>query len=286
MIGTTVAIPSAMVVEALGASPFAAILIDAEHTPLSIDGLEHLLRAADLAPMAALVRVPEVGSYIARVLDLGAAGLVVPRIETAAQAAEVVERARYAPEGRRGAGPGRGQAYGAEIAGYVAAANAEILIAIQIETAAGHAAAEEILAVPGIDAVVIGPFDLATSLGTTVGSAQHRAAVADIFAAAERHGVAKGAFAFGVQDVADYLALGATLIFAGMDISSVISGAQATWDELAPLLATTPVLSGRASALSPSMTSTPSPSPTPTPTPTPTSTSTSPSSATPGTAAR
>ena len=73
VVGTTVAIASATVVEALGASPFDALLIDAEHSPLSVEGLENLLRAADLAPKAAIVRVPEVGSYIARVLDLGAA---------------------------------------------------------------------------------------------------------------------------------------------------------------------------------------------------------------------
>ena len=232
VIGTSVAIPSAMVVEALGSSPFDAICIDAEHSPLSIEGLESLLRAADLAPKAAVVRVPEVGSYIARVLDLGAAGIVVPRIETAAQAAEVVERARYAPEGRRGAGPGRGQSYGTGMAEYVAQANAEILVAIQIETVAGLEAADEILATPGIDCVVIGPFDLATSMGVAPGSADHTAAIDTIFAAADRHGVAKGAFIFGPAELAGYLAKGATLIWAGMDIMSVVAGAQADWDAL------------------------------------------------------
>jgi 2-keto-3-deoxy-L-rhamnonate aldolase RhmA len=115
---------------------------------------------------------------------------------------------------------------------YVARANAELLIAIQIETAAGLAAADEILAVPGIDAVVIGPFDLATSLGVAPGSAEHSAAIAEIFAAARRHGVATGAFAFGPDEVAAYLEQGATLLFAGMDILSVVSGAQAAWDAL------------------------------------------------------
>lgn len=232
VIGTSVAIPSAMVVEALGPSAFDAILIDAEHSPLSIDGLESLLRAADLAPKAAIVRVPEVGSYIARVLDLGAAGVVVPRIETATQAAEVVERARYAPEGRRGAGPGRGQAYGAGLAEYVATANADLLVAIQIETVAGLEARDAILAIPGIDAVVIGPFDLATSMGVAPGSPEHANAIAEIFASAERHGVARGAFVFSPDEVPGYLAQGATLLFVGMDIFSVVAGAQATWDAM------------------------------------------------------
>jgi len=232
VIGTTVAIPSAMVVEALGASPVDVLCIDAEHTPLSVEGLETLLRAADLAPKAAIVRVPEVGSYIARVLDLGAAGIIVPRIETAAQAAEVVERARYAPEGKRGAGTGRGQSYGAGLVEYVANANAELLVAIQIETITGLAAADAILSTPGIDAVVIGPFDLATSMGVAMGSDEHRAAIAEIFAVADRHGVAKGAFVFSDAEVGPYLEQGATLLLVGMDIVSVINGARAMWDAL------------------------------------------------------
>jgi len=236
LVATTVAIPSPTVVEALSASPFDALLIDAEHSALSIEGLEGMLRAADIAPMPTLVRVPEVGWYIPRVLDLGAAGVVVPRVETGEQALDAVNRTRYAPEGKRGAGPARGQAYGAQLAHYVASANESILLAVQIETAAGLEAADEILSVPGIDAVVIGPFDLATSLGTTVGSADHRAAVDRIFAAARRHTVATGAFAFSIGDAADYLELGATLLFVGMDITSVIAGAAQTWSEVAPLV--------------------------------------------------
>lgn len=235
VIGTTVGIPSAMVVEALGATQFDALCIDAEHSPLSIEGLESLIRAADLAPKPAIVRVPEVGHYIARVLDLGAAGIIVPRIETASQAEEVVQRARYAPEGRRGAGTGRGQAYGAGLTEYVRTANAELLVAIQIETAQGLAAADAILATPGIDAVVIGPFDLATSLGVEMGSPAHRDAIADIFAAAERHGVAKGAFVFDAADVPGYLQQGATLLLVGMDIAWMLAGAAQTWGAMHPV---------------------------------------------------
>lgn len=236
VIATTVAIPSPTVVEALAASPFDALLIDAEHSPLSIEGLEGMLRAADIAPKPTLVRVPEVGWYIPRVLDLGAAGVVVPRVETADQARDAVERTRYAPEGKRGAGPARGQSYGATMTDYVALANDSLLLAVQIESAAGLEAADEILAVPGIDVVVIGPFDLATSLGTTVGSDRHREAVGRIFAAADRHGVAKGAFAFSAADAADYLSLGATLLFAGMDLASVVEGATRTWREIGAVL--------------------------------------------------
>lgn len=236
LIGTTIAIPSPVVVEALGSTAFDLICIDAEHTPLSVEGLEGMLRAADLAPQPALVRVPEVGSYIARSLDMGAAGIVVPRVETAAQAAEAVERARYVPEGRRGVGPGRATGYGATLADHVARANDEILVAIQVETKDGVDAVEAILAVPGVDAVVIGPFDLAISLGVDPGSPRHTEAIRAVFAAAAARGIATGAFVFDVGEVAGYLDAGADLILYGADLISVVDGASTACDRILPLL--------------------------------------------------
>ncbi|GAA4711385.1 HpcH/HpaI aldolase/citrate lyase family protein [Pseudonocardia yuanmonensis] len=232
LIGATIGIPSPVVVEALSSGPFPVLCIDAEHSPLSLDRLEGMLRAADVGPVPAMVRVPEVGSYIARVLDLGAAGIVVPRIESVAEAVDVVARARYAPEGRRGAGPGRGQGYGASLATHVARANAEVLVAIQIETSAGLAVADQILAVPGIDAVVIGPFDLATSLGVPMWSDEHVAAIDAIFAAGDAHGVAKGAFVLTPEEMPRYRKAGATLLFAGIDLGWIVEGARRTWEEV------------------------------------------------------
>jgi 4-hydroxy-2-oxoheptanedioate aldolase len=236
VIATSVLIPSPVVVEALGHSAFDAICIDTEHTPLTVTGVEELLRAADVHRMPAVVRVPEVGVHIARVLDSGAAGIVVPRIESAAEAAEVVRRARYAPSGARGVGPGRGTGYGATLAEYVAAANESILVAVQIETRAGVDAAEGILATPGLDAVVIGPTDLALSLGVAPGSAEHWAAIERIYAIAEAHGVARGAFSFTAADTRRHLDLGATLLFVESDLGWLTAGAADSWAALAPLL--------------------------------------------------
>jgi len=236
VVATAAMIPSPTVIEALSHTGFHAVLIDAEHAPIAIDTLEHLVRAADVAPVPAIVRVPEVGSYIARALDLGAAGLVVPRIETIEEAREVVDRARYAPEGSRGTGPGRGSAYGAAMVEHIARANDEILVAIQIETALGVANADDILAVPGIDAVVIGPFDLATSLGVAMGSEKHKAAIGTIRDTARRHGVAYGAFTIADADVEEYLADGATLLVVGADIMSVVAGTRHAWSGVAAQL--------------------------------------------------
>lgn len=236
VIGTVVSIPSAAVVEALGPSQYDAICIDAEHAPLSVDRLEALLVASDLAGKAAIVRVPEVGHYISRVLDLGAAGVIIPRVETGEDAREAVERTRFAPEGKRGVGAGRGAAYGAHLIEYVARANAQVMLAIQIETRDGLLAIDEILAVPGIDAVVVGPFDLATSLGTEFGSDEHERAISQILDAADRWGVAKGAFVTGGENARKYIEAGASLLFNGHDIYSIAAEAERSWNDLAAFL--------------------------------------------------
>lgn len=237
LIGTTIVSSSPTVVEALASTPFEALCIDLEHSATTIAQLEQLVRAADVHRTPAIVRVPEVGHYISRVLDAGAAGIIVPRIETAAQAAEVVERARYAPEGKRGSGPGRGAAYGASLASpdYSAATNASVLVTIQIESTAGVEAADEILTTPGLDAVIIGPGDLALSLGVPMGSEEHWAAVDRVLTSAATHGVSTGAFCFTLPDVERYLAAGSRLILAGGDLNWTIGGAMTEWHDIQAL---------------------------------------------------
>ncbi|MCM3883879.1 HpcH/HpaI aldolase/citrate lyase family protein [Frankia sp. R82] len=231
VVATTIGTASPAVVERLAASPFPALLLDAEHGPYGIGELDGALRAAAVHRRPALVRVPELGSYVGRVLDHGAAGVVVPRIETVEQAREVVGRARYAPDGFRGTGPGRA-ASGMGFADYLATANDDVLVAIQLETQRGLENADAILAVAGIDAVVIGPIDLSVSLGVEVNSPEHRAAVLKIFVAADRHGVARGAFAMASGDPARYLADGVRLLFTGSDSAYLRQGAAAAWAEV------------------------------------------------------
>lgn len=236
LVATGVGITSPAVVEALSYSEFDAVLLDAEHAPMAISDIENLIRAADVGGMPVIVRVPEVGSYISRVLDAGASGIVVPRVETAAQAAQVVDRARHAPVGSRGVGPGRGVSYGASMLDYARTANDKILIAVQIETRAGFEAREAILATPGIDAVAVGPFDLAVSMGVELGSPEHRAAITEILETTSRHGVARGTFTGGLADVGPALEMGARLIVVGFDLGYVIAGAAETWAHVSGLL--------------------------------------------------
>jgi 2-dehydro-3-deoxyglucarate aldolase/4-hydroxy-2-oxoheptanedioate aldolase len=151
-----------------------------------------------------VVRVPATEyHFIARVLDVGAMGVMVPMVESAGQARRVVAAAKYPPLGRRGAafGAAHDDYRGGDILATMASANAEGLLIAQIETAAGVREAEAIAAVDGIDVLWVGHFDLTNSLGIP-GRFDHpdfRRAVRDVAAAAASHGKAAG---FMCADVA------------------------------------------------------------------------------------
>ena len=163
--GPFLAIPSPMVVEIACASRPDFVCIDQEHSAISSDTLENMLRAAALHQVPALVRVPGLdGVSIAKALDSGAEGVLVPHVNTEQDARNVVRATRFPPDGKRGAGPGRSTAYGRDILKSVEGARRSTLVAIQLETVEALVNLPAILAVPGIDLVFIGPGDLGISL--------------------------------------------------------------------------------------------------------------------------
>jgi 2-keto-3-deoxy-L-rhamnonate aldolase RhmA len=144
------------------------VIFDQEHNGWSVETIRMLVatsRSADLAPF---VRVPATQYHLmARVLDVGAMGLMVPMVETEEQARLIVQSAKYPPVGRRGAGFGLAHDDYADgdILEKMRSANAETLLIAQIETAQGVENVERIAAVEGIDVLWIGHFDLTNSLG-------------------------------------------------------------------------------------------------------------------------
>lgn len=143
-------------------------VFDMEHTGWSMETVRMLMatsRSADLVPM---VRVPALQyHFIARVLDVGAMGVVVPMIADAAQARAIVESAKYPPEGRRGLafGVAHDDYRPGDLAGSMQAANDEVMLIAQIETPGGVEQADAIAAVEGIDALWIGQYDLSATMG-------------------------------------------------------------------------------------------------------------------------
>ncbi|NKC34302.1 HpcH/HpaI aldolase family protein [Falsiroseomonas selenitidurans] len=169
------------------------VLLDMEHSGLGIEGVKAQCAFARAAGIVPLVRLPRADPALApAVLDAGALGIMLPLVESAAQARALVATCRYRPEGRRGLAFGLAHdAYtGGEAGPKMAAANAAVLTIALVESAAGVAAAAEIAAVPGLDLLWLGHFDLSDSLGIPgrFADPRYRAAAAALREAARAAG--------------------------------------------------------------------------------------------------
>jgi len=203
--GPFLAVPSAMVVEIACAARPDFVCIDMEHGPIAPSVAEDMLRAAALWRVPALVRVPGPDPVaIGQALDFGAEGVLVPRIASAEEAARAVTSARFPPQGRRGFGPGRAAGYGGNMQGYLEAATAGTVVALQIETIEALDAIDAILAVPGIDLAFIGPGDLGIGLAASGRGTSLNDAIEAVLTAAERAGCATGIFTMSRPDAAGF----------------------------------------------------------------------------------
>jgi 4-hydroxy-2-oxoheptanedioate aldolase len=163
---------SPSIVEVIGYSGFDFIFLDSEHTPLGVDAtLEHLLRAADAAGIAVVLRIKGNDEHLIRnALEMGADGVVIPRMRTKADAEKAARCARFPPRGMRGASPDVRAAQYAAAADfnweeYIRKVNEEIVVVGLAEDKEFFENIDEILAVDGIDMINFGPTDLAMSLG-------------------------------------------------------------------------------------------------------------------------
>ncbi len=161
-------------VEASGYAGFDFIILDMEHGPSNVTMLQDLIRAAEVAGIVPIVRVPlEMVSDIGRVLDIGAGGVQIPQITTAEQARAVLEVSRFAPRGQRGVCRFVRAAKYATMDRYQYFADAnDALVILQLEGGEALANLDGILAEPGIDIIFIGPYDLSQSLGVP-GQVEH-----------------------------------------------------------------------------------------------------------------
>lgn len=162
------------VIETLGYAGFDFVILDMEHGPNSVETVQHLIRAAEVARILPIVRVPEGNDeMIGKVLDVGAAGVQVPQVTCAADVERVQRTARFAPEGQRGVCRFvRAADYSSmDKTAYFKQAN-EALLVVQLEGQSALENLEEILETPGPDVVFIGPYDLSQSLGVP-GQVEH-----------------------------------------------------------------------------------------------------------------
>lgn len=198
------------------------ILFDMEHTAIDLDTVKQQVSHCRGLGLPAFVRVPVTDyHFIAHTLDAGALGIMVPMIETREQAEFIVACTRYPPAGRRGAAFGfaHDDYTGGDVAAKIAAANARTLVMALIETERGAANVDAIAAVPGIDVLWLGHFDLTNFLGIPAQFTHPRylAGVDAIVAAAKRHGKTAGVLATDVAWGRDYLAKGFRALAYGVD---------------------------------------------------------------------
>lgn len=199
------------------------VVFDMEHSGWSVETIRMLIATTRCTEMVPLVRVPATDyHFVARVLDMGAAGIMVPMVETAVQTQSIASWSRYPPVGRRGAafGVSHDDYTGGDIVEKIAAANRETLVIAQIETVTGVRNVDEIAAVPGIDVLWIGHFDLSNSLGIpgAFDHPQFQESVARVLDACRRHGKVPGFMASDVEGGRRLLEQGFRMLAYGGDL--------------------------------------------------------------------
>jgi 2-dehydro-3-deoxyglucarate aldolase/4-hydroxy-2-oxoheptanedioate aldolase len=241
-LGTWISIGHPTVAEGLSHLGLDFVLIDMEHTTMSLETVESMARAVDAAPgrTNAVVRVPWNDPVrLKRVVDIGVAGVMVPMISSAADARALVESLRYPPEGKRGIAGSRATDYGRNFEEYVSSANGSILTVAQIETEDGLENAEEIARVDGIDALFVGPADLSGALGMFAEweSPAFSTAVDTIIEAGNAAGVPVGTLTVDVDGIESKVQQGFDFLIVGKDISLLMESVEGAIDDYETALA-------------------------------------------------
>jgi 4-hydroxy-2-oxoheptanedioate aldolase len=231
LIGLWQALAASYTAEICAGAGFDWLLFDGEHAPNTTQTLLSQLQAVAPFPVHAVARVP-IGDpvYIKQYLDIGFSTLLVPVVESARQASDIVAATRFPPRGIRGvaSATSRASGFGAD-SQFLVTAHEKTGLIVQIETRAGLDALEEIAAIEGVDALFIGPSDLSAALGH-LGNPRHpevQSAIDDAIARILAVGKPAGIFALDADDAARRIAQGVSFVSVGTDIGLLSSGARA-----------------------------------------------------------
>jgi len=228
-------IGSVAVSEILSSKGFDWVLVDMEHGQIDLETAGDLFAAIKRGGCSALARVPgNDQATIKRVLDAGAEGIMIPLVNTKEEAERAVKNCLYPPQGVRGLGPGRASMYGLNMVEYAKSANAEVLVMLQAEHIDAVSRIEEILKIPGIDMLFVGPFDLACSMGHMDNPAhpEVEAAIARLLEASLNAGVIPGIFCMGAESAIRRARQGFKFMALGLDSLYLNAGAEAELEAL------------------------------------------------------
>lgn len=237
-LGTWLSLGSITASRFMARAGFDWLTVDIEHTLVSIETATHMFAAIADAGNVPLARVPSNRhDHIKRVLDNGAMGVVVPMVNSRAEAEAAVSACLYPPRGDRSVGGSvHALNFGTTAADYYAKANDELLIVLQCEHIHAVEAADEIFSVPGIDAIFVGPNDLAASMrgpkGEPPSATATETAMTKILATCRKYGVAAGLHCTSPAEAQARIAEGWQFLAIGSELKMMLDGAAAT---LAPL---------------------------------------------------
>jgi len=224
-VGTWITIGNTDVAEMIAHTGVDWLLFDMEHAPLDIGAVQVLMQATSGTEITPFVRVAWNDLVlIKRALDIGAQGLVIPWVNTDADARRAVEAARYPPKGLRGAGPRRAAMYGLD-QNYIADAEGKIMIVVQIETPQAVENVEEILKVDGVNAFFIGPRDLSVSMGVRRNDRSFDLAIKKVLEVGKRLEVPGGIMCHSTEEIKSAVSQGFRFIALGSDYDYVMWGA-------------------------------------------------------------
>lgn len=223
-VGTFLKSGSPLIAEACGTTPLEFLVLDCQHANYDFDDLEHVLRAAELADLPVLVRPPVPHSErLVNILDAGAHGLVLPQIDTAEDVRAVVDAVRYSGSRSFAMSTRAGEFGSRDRTSYVDYVNDSLLVVPMVETETALENIEDIVAVEGVDAVMVGPADLSQDCGFERGSADFDEATATIQAAAAEAGIGFGIYVGEPDDVADEEAR-SSFVVCGSEVSHMATG--------------------------------------------------------------
>ena len=228
-LGATIISGSPVVAELLSRVGFGWLWLEMEHTTVSEDGVLAMLQAINGSDVSTVVRVPwNDKTMIKRAVDAGPDAILVPQINTREEAEYAVRAMKYPPVGERGAGLARAQAYGLAMGEYYKSANSEVLTLLMIEHIDGVRNIAEILAVPGVDSVMIGALDLSGSMGL-LGQTDHPSveeAIGQVLAACKTASIPCGIVALDPDQANRRIEQGFTNIVVAIDVLMLIGASK------------------------------------------------------------
>jgi len=224
-------------VEIMGFAGFDFVIIDAEHGPISMQSTQNMIRAAETANITPIIRVSSNDeALILRALDIGAQGIEIPQINSKSQAIKAVKSVKYSPQGERGVCRYvRAANYSSmDKFEYFKSANEETMIIAHIEGVEGVNNLNEILSVPGIDVIFIGPYDLSQSLGIP-GEVNHPLVterMKEVILKCKENKISVGTFADDVKTAKFWVSLGVQYMSFSVDVGILFEASKKIVEKL------------------------------------------------------